>query len=395
MDIVDYLSKERNNDGTRGPLTKRDEQLLETSAALLQYFTEDSVKRWKEAFEMEVEGEPKEDLSDPNPAYDSLREAKTYSEFENAANFKRFTVMQCFIIRERILGRPHPDVRRAIYEYLEVHSCFPTDKPMNQRDISLRCYLLHLYHKYDEPMTREFNTVFRIFVACVLSFEEHVPREQKYHCEILKEAAFFFNIGCKELEKYYIDEQKNKDRFSVKDEVIGFASDLLINLRYYGPHWKRWSEAELDRVGVDIRRFVNICNLLRAPLLQSDYLLTIPWQVDYISLVASLGADFHKKELGFTPLVMKMNGQINNQSLEEWPVVSALVDVGSRIFLPMRNKKLVFEALQEGNKLAEKPIVVGKYIKLKDISARIVEISYSEAALSKILPPELLHYIGI
>ncbi|CAD6189463.1 unnamed protein product [Caenorhabditis auriculariae] len=397
-------------DYERNKKKKRDAMLLKASSHLLQQISDENLERWKKALEMPID--PNEQVESekemkPNPAYDWLVEARSYSEYEAAEDRKRFATIQCLIVRERILGDFHPEFLEKLLYYVR-ENIFLSYKPC---DNTIRCYALNLIYRYTEPMSDASYEIIRGLLVWVnysrdLAHDEE-DIEEKLN-GVLNVSAFLFDLVCCELE--YTEQRCSNyaDRDIWCENLTCTVIELLATIVIHCDRLDGSFDEGLTRfIFCNLCRFVKVAVALRLSLFH--FLLIYneeDWSARLIPYFLRAGANINwTNSEGRTALAQKLHNKgfyLNRASPEPFcvhdvAVIRGLLTNGSRLFVSVSKDHRVFECLQRENKLADKKnlIQIGDFITLKDICAEAVEIWYVKKSLQDVLPRNLLEYLAL
>ncbi|CAD6189651.1 unnamed protein product [Caenorhabditis auriculariae] len=382
------------------PKTKRDAMLLMATEEFLEGDNFSAVDDFKEAFAVPpVRNEEEVAL---NPAYDSLREIQSFNDFKDGN--ERFKFMQCFIIRERILGQGHHRVRDALYNYLGKHLA---SENYQFRDKAIYCYTLSLFERYPEPLSEPFKNMIDLLYDVLAqeddylnSFFPHEADIEKDHSGMVELATHVFHQIHNVLEKCYKEKGERSGMGALR--ITNTAVELISMI--YGFHDME-DERERKRLGIDLPRFIDVADLLHIPLLHSKAFIG---DQRLFSLFVNAGANIHGKHWEEqTPLtaltfdrfsVNSENYYFDGESPYDWcDPVRELIHAGSRLFIRDSDDCRVFDSLQNAQKKHKykDPIVLGKFISLKDMAAEIVEANYSAKYLEYILPRNLRVFLDL
>ncbi|CAD6195658.1 unnamed protein product [Caenorhabditis auriculariae] len=373
---------------------QKDAMLLRATTILLEPHSEESLKRLeclKTALEMTTDSD-EEGEKDKNPDYDDLREATSFSEFEAAGNLWRFTIMQCFIIRERILGESHPEVRDALFRYARDFFLCNT-KPSKNYDIVV--YTVSLFHRYEWMSERSINAVAIICNGILMAsmLWRLQKDETRYHdC---------FEVATVLLEEIYmyLNITRRKRFTSESYQAVGeTALSLICVIGRLGAE----DNEKQELLEVDLGPLVRMSRFYNISLFHSTTCLFVS---SWVPTFVRAGANINAKDANgrtalqgiiqdFLRILRKKDGPVG---YNKFPVVLDLVNHGSRLFLRDEEECLIFDSLQEAQRIPnfEDPIVLGKYITLKDICAEVVEEEYPVHFLREVLPLELLEYLSV
>ncbi|CAD6189464.1 unnamed protein product [Caenorhabditis auriculariae] len=345
---------------------KNDAILINAAIYLVNYCEENRVealrKPWDEAHSMQ-EGDAMGEL---HPAYDYLREAKSFREFEAAEDLHRFSIMQCFIFLERVLGPGHPEVRGNLYDYVK----YDISENFDPRDNQLRFHMLDIHYKYTELASRASISAIKTVLKSIFRFEEITQwkENQEERLALLELSAYLFDHIHDNLYMLERSGYRNADNRIL--QLLQRPSGLL-----------RFLNSSL-------LRFVSLAHRLD---LQMFHVTAWDREPSLIRLFVEAGADINELDgMGRTPLL----SCVSKTNFGWWNAVTEFVANGARIFLRMGRSNLFtrLQTEQEFNYVV-KPIVFGRYINLKDMAAEVVENTYSKKYLSIILPDEVMKYL--
>ncbi|CAD6189465.1 unnamed protein product [Caenorhabditis auriculariae] len=368
---------------------KRGAKLLYATRAVLEQYDETSLNILREALESPINlEEPAVEFADLNPAYDSLQEARSYSQFESAEDLERFAIMQCFIIRERILGSRHPEVRSELNKYIN-QNLMTTYQP---RDNAIRCYALSLYQSCLVPRS-EFDQVASSFYQWIESSQD-LLEEAGHELElagVIEVAVFLIHEVCKALE------EANQELISSHEDltsiwlIISDAKYVLRLIAHIGCESFPFlfdDENPLGCLGINVPRFVKLVADLGYSVFHNVYYFPDQWSLKMKTVERLCRRSFMNSG------VVRNQKSRNYQLRIIWLLFASFLVNGSRLFVPVSLDQRVFDCLQEDNKLAEKdPIPIGQFITLKDICIEVVEANYSSSFLRRFLSRNVLPYI--
>ncbi|CAD6189468.1 unnamed protein product [Caenorhabditis auriculariae] len=370
---------------------KKDAMLLRAATRILRQYDEFAREELEYAFEYAYGQDrdynlEKEDVV-PNPAYDSLREARSYREFQAAEDKKRFTILQCFIIRERILGQNHPHVRHELFEYIQNESY---ETALDIQDNPIRCYMLSLYKRYERPSSGVYAQQVGYLIALLRERILFLDGERRAAANLV---FFVFDQICQMLIE---SERPFKEVYPAKwsMNLCEAAARLISMVRNFGYS----DDTELIiRFSVVIRRFAKIVTLRRVPLFHFEVFYMKP---RLISVFVDAGANINELDAeGSTALAKYLDEKdkktlLRNASDKHFNrVVKAYLRDGARMFVCTKNNGNIFGDLQCVSNLSK--LHLGKFITLKDMAAAAVEANFSGNYLKKVLPQSLCEYIGL
>ncbi|CAD6189551.1 unnamed protein product [Caenorhabditis auriculariae] len=369
---------------------KKDALLLNFSAKCFRSngkIDKNALEVLKKALKINV---PAEEEVVPNPAFDSLREAVSITDYKAAKSHNRYNHMQCFIILERILGPGNEILRKNLLEY-----CFHADKIQcfNMRYNALRCYTISLYQKYSKPLSEGLIDALSFFSGWIENWDEIRNAEKKRTA--LKMAAFLFDELCFALETAHKEHIHNQHRDEWGEKFAGYVLDILSKISSLG--FDAEEADKLKGIGIDLRRFARIASLLHITVFHMRNFMGMTkwitvarrrWRLCSLRRIRILSCVFFDV---FSTKVGLDSGTILLRF--KTPVYREFLTNGARIFVEDRDEDTVFEHLQE-NVYEADPIIVGNFITLKDICALAVEKEYSESFLRKALPLNLHGYFG-
>ncbi|CAD6189477.1 unnamed protein product [Caenorhabditis auriculariae] len=335
--------------------------------------------------------EKKEEIDEdiePNPAYDSLWEARSYKEFDEAEDFWRFEMMQCLIIRERILGPAHPEIRTSLYRLLQnktgIHRVEISD--------AMLLYTLSLYHRYEPEISCDLTRIFDLNYRRV----QDLPAgwaSVKQNRPVLDFLIDFFDDICLALERSY--QEKLNDPYNYLVRLPEAAISIYQKIKDEVPSH---SEKTDPAVVLDLSRFSSIVNLLKFPLFHLKKIIENP---ELIPVFASAGANVNAKNYDNQTALASMfysrfkrRPETDSDSDDEDDDSDDYYDYDSQVFVRDKTTRRVFRHLQKHEDV-EDLFVLGNYITLQDMCAEVVEATYKKEYLQKKLPSHLSRYLGL
>ncbi|CAD6189462.1 unnamed protein product [Caenorhabditis auriculariae] len=370
---------------------KKDGLLLRATTELLKRHKELSlelVECLRKPLEMTTE-EEMEDYEYRYYEYDELCEATSISEFEEADDLERFTVMQCFIMRERILGRDHPEVRNALFSFIPR---FPLGYDPRNSDL-----LLHIAFLFLSNLGLSGHSLCAL--QCITFHALRYLREHGNE-EAYDQCMYF---GEDLLEEVYLA-LKSELILRTRSHELKQVGEILMTLFTMIGGIPRSNEDQTER-GFSIpslRPILRIAAIHQIPLFHSGTFFRNP---NWISIFVQAGANINEKDSdGRTALAASFQyflgsaKEINEKFRhEKFPIVREFVTNGSRLFQRDAEGNRIFASLvkAQGWPNFEDPMVLGKFITLKDMSAEIVEATYPAHFLRKNLPLDLSEYLSL
>ncbi|CAD6189577.1 unnamed protein product [Caenorhabditis auriculariae] len=316
----------------------------------------------------------------PIRAYDYLNEATSFREFEaeKPEDLKRFVILQCFIMRERILDESHPAVRNQL-----------------RRDNDLIHHTAYLYFQAEglsESSIFVISYISTQLMACSMVFNE--GRSQETWEELVELADELLD------EVFYALRRAIFRR--VENDFLKEVGESIFNLLYVIGSAPKSPEDRTER-GFRVSYLSStfrIAEFHEIPLFHSTMFLSKP---HWVSIFVQADANVNEKDAyGHTALAAIFHYFYEfSQKPDEKPgfkhlsFLRELIINGSRLFIRDVEGHHIFSSLSEiqSKPNFQDPVILGKYITLKEMSAEIVEATYSKDFLRKTLPRDLGEYL--
>ncbi|CAD6189458.1 unnamed protein product [Caenorhabditis auriculariae] len=379
--LYDYATDER---------LKKDALLLKASSSLLKRQEDVSYLLFRKALEMNDGIEEEIEQVEPNPAYDSLREARSLEEVEAAEDRSRFIGIQCLIMRERILGQSHPEVLRGLVKIV----CDLNHTKYDPRNYDLCCYTLDLAERYGDLSSGVLvDTIDALCPAISHTILDSLFKNEETSFEsCMKLICYMFDKLCLSLEKAH--EKKVK----AKSERLQSYSNVAVKIFSMVQTFCTMKGSEKERKEFpefNLRRFVKIATMLHISVFDAPM---FEEQRNLIPIFVNVGANINETNKYGQTVLMKVTESYfdydDDLNEKAWPLLKSLISNGSRIFVRDRRNGRVFEALQDFQSSGEVDdlIALGGFITLKDMCAEVVETKFIPAFLNQILPRDLREF---
>ncbi|CAD6189548.1 unnamed protein product [Caenorhabditis auriculariae] len=326
-----------------------------------------------------------EDDPEPNPAYGSIREARTSEECRRMDRDQTYSVYQCFIIRERILGRDHPEVRHKLFSYI---SRIPFSSEAFARERPLIRYMISLNLKHDpDAVVTIFSHLVERIRALILGVRNNEIRYETEHTLRLL-CSHVLVILTETLEKAPQDTEKTVFYDWCK-ALIEFGLEIICKIDTIGLDFT--DVKRLEYLELDLGRFVKAANALKVPIFHS---LKFVAKSHLVPLFLSKGAKIYAKdqqgETVLAALLLPYDAQSAQSNpyyvhIDYMPLVRELVAKGARVFV-RKNGHSVYEVLKAARGYSPLINFSAMRSKLQDLAAAAVEKNLSMKYLEKHMP---------